>query len=68
MEQTLSTCNEESIYKHARYMNNLYWAIYGDLTMSKFCRMTDGFVSNDYMCEGCNFCGSISKEDKENEE
>lgn len=31
----------------------------------KFCRRSNGFVCEDYDCEGCGMCASTSKEDKE---
>ena len=31
----------------------------------KFCKLSNGFVCSDYMCEECGMCVDTSKEDKE---
>ena len=44
------------ITKYIKHANNMYWLLYGDKDMGKWCKLSNGFVAYDYHCDGCKLC------------
>lgn len=56
---TAEVYSRDRIRQTLAVMNLLWWTLNGgDVEVAKYCKLAQGFVQDDYQCDGCKMCES----------